>query len=84
MLTPKDIKRAQDLIDRRNLLQRAEWDCVAKKPEGVFGGIETAALGIEEFDEELFVAVQEFRKRRIAAVEEELRALGVEPEQPHE
>ncbi len=76
MLTVQDIEKASELIKLRERIVRAKWDVVAVGPQRPGQYMVT---DFEPFDDELAFAVEKYRGRRIAAIDEKLKALGVDP-----
>jgi len=72
MLTANDVERASELLRRRRWISSAKWDAI------VISSFDRDGYR-EPFDDGLAIAVEDFRIRRLAAIDAELRALGVDP-----
>ena len=87
MITPKKIKQAQSLLHERSRVAKAKWNAVTYDPGLDPSPDVPAALyqqtGIAEgADEELQAAIEEFRQRKLAALDAQLRDVGVDPSAP--
>jgi hypothetical protein len=80
MLTAEQVDQAKNLLAQRAWVARAKWDAVTSRPSSVHYG--TQSLTPEPVDEQLAWAIEEFRRRRLDAIDAELKALGVEPPKP--
>jgi hypothetical protein len=72
MLTTQDIERASELIRQRKKIEHAEWTHVGTHHK-------MGQIYHEPFDDKLAFAVEEYRGRRLDAIDAELRELGVDP-----
>jgi hypothetical protein len=69
------VKLAARLIEERERIAAATWDRVTGYP-----GLAITPDEPEKADEQLIRAIEEFRARKLAAIDAELRKLGVEVE----
>jgi hypothetical protein len=69
------VKLAERLIQERQRIAAAKWDIVTVYPDLAITPHEP-----EKADEQLIRAIEEFRARKLAAIDAELRELGVEVE----
>jgi hypothetical protein len=86
MMTIEQARKATELADERKQIARAKWNCIAHDPGlepksgASWGGSVRYELQHKEpIDEQLAWAIEEFRKRKLDAIDAQLRALGVEP-----
>jgi hypothetical protein len=69
------VKNAERLIEERERIAAATWDSVTGYPDLALTPGEP-----EKADEQLIRTIEEFRARKLAAIDAELRELGVEVE----
>jgi hypothetical protein len=69
------VKNAERLIEERERIAAAKWDSVTGYPDLALTPGEP-----EKADEQLIRTIEEFRARKLAAIDAELRELGVEVE----
>ena len=69
------VKLAERLIQERERIAAAKWDSVTVYPDLALTPEEP-----EKADEQLIRAIEEFRARKLAAIDAELRELGIEVE----
>jgi 3-methyladenine DNA glycosylase Tag len=82
MMTIESVQKAQRLIRERNRIAAAKWNAITDDPNlrersGSFGGM--AMRATEPADEQLALAIEEFRARKLDAINAQLRELGVDP-----
>jgi hypothetical protein len=81
MLSIEDVKKAERLIQERDLIAIAKWPILkgeTMRQQRHFSSSEEFSLPV---DEPLAMAIEEFRKRKLDAIDAQLRELGVEPPQ---
>jgi hypothetical protein len=74
-LTISAVKKAESLIRERDRIAGENWNAVGHKACVDYGGISR----LEAVDEQLQWAIEEFRKRKLDAIDSELVDLGVNP-----
>jgi hypothetical protein len=81
MLSIEAVKKAEKLIQERDLIAIAKWPALrgeTMRRHSHFSSSEEFSLPV---DEPLAMAIEEFRKRKLDAIDAQLRELGVEPPQ---
>ena len=83
MMTIENVKKAEALIRDRSRIAAAKWNAVVDDPNlrerDRYSGMRMELGRTEAADEELGWAVEEFRKRKLVAIDAQLRELGVDP-----
>jgi hypothetical protein len=75
MLSFKDLDRAHRLKAERESIAKARWNMVVAERQESGWRTDDAAKA----DEQLQLAIEEFRARKLAAIDAELRELGIDP-----
>jgi hypothetical protein len=74
-LTISAVKKAESLIRERDRIVDEKWNAVGSKA-GVYN---SGIARLEPVDEQLARAIEEFRRRKLDAIDAELIDLGVDP-----
>ena len=77
-MTPEDVKRADRLLHERRTVEGSRWNAVAKEDEDERWRGYTPIPQLVRADEILQAAIDEFRLRKLAEIDDQLRELGVE------
>jgi len=75
MMSIEAVKQADRLIQERGRIAVAKWDHVVEIPANGLASF----LDCVPADEQLRSAIEEFRKRKLDAIDSQLRELGVDP-----
>lgn len=75
MLTVDNLRKAQGLLDRRSGLESADLVLCSTTRYRMASPLYREAGA----DDELLAAIEAFRQRRLAALDQEMRDLGVDP-----
>jgi hypothetical protein len=78
MMTIESVKKAQRLINERNRIAAAKWTQVAEPTPSGHQSF-SAYRNTIAADEQLQWAIEEFRARKLAEIDAQLRELGVDP-----
>lgn len=84
MISIETVKKADALISERRRIASAKWNAIVDDPnlrpkttQWVPGRLQVGQS--ETADEELQWAIEEFRKRKLEAIDAQLRELGIDP-----
>jgi hypothetical protein len=75
MMSIETVKKSEHLIPELNGIATAKWNAVTNHSAVYYGSTPTP----EEADEQLQWAIEEFRKRKLDAIDVHLRELGIDP-----
>jgi hypothetical protein len=78
MMSIENVKKAEQLIRERSHIAAAKWNRVAAPQTNNFGN-QVGLIHSEAADEQLQWAIEEFRKRKLDAIDAQLRELGFDP-----
>jgi ribosome assembly protein YihI (activator of Der GTPase) len=68
------VRKAEELIKERDRFASTEWNAIAIMDDDLY-----ILIDREPADEQLQKAIEEFRQRKIDAIDAQLRKLGVDP-----
>jgi hypothetical protein len=75
MMTKEQVRAANLLLAEHERIAKQNWNCTAF----IMGGHSREGTEPEAADPELQEAIEAFKRRKLAAIEADLRELGVEP-----
>jgi hypothetical protein len=79
MMSPESIAKASALLAKRERIAIAKWENLHGNTERHHGNYRSSEEISLPVDEELAWAIEEFRKRKLDAIDAQLRELGVDP-----